>query len=89
MNKETVKKILSNIPITQQEVSEFVVDYCKLSLNEDITSEQLQGILHACQSGFFNLRYAAEQAAIKMDWTVITTTKNGVILKVELLEKQE
>lgn len=82
MNKSTIKKILSRESINQQEASEFIVDYCKMKKNEDITSEQLSGIMQAIQMGLFNLQYAAEQAAIQLGIDVVQVIgKQGEILK--------
>lgn len=87
MNKSTIEKILSNSPITQQEASEFIIDYCKLKKSEDITSEQLSGILQAIQMGMFNLMYAAEQAALSLNLNIVQVIgKQNEILKTTIYE---
>ena len=80
MNKDTIIKILTNKSITQQEVSEFIVDYCKKEVNKDISSIELSGILQLIQIGRFNLNYAARQAALKEDIDVVDIIKDNMII---------
>lgn len=86
MNKELVKKFLTSTSINQNELTEFIVDYCKLQNKPEPTTEQLQQITMLIQKGLFNLEYAAEQAAIKLGLTVLKITKNNVVLKINVYE---
>lgn len=82
MNKETVKKILTNTQINQKEFFEFITDYVKSEKDEDVTQEQLMGIAQAIQMGAFNIRYAAEQAAAKLNIKVTNLIdRNGALIK--------
>ena len=80
MNKETITKILKNQPISQQEASEFIVDYCKSEKEIDITAQQIQGIMQAIQMGMFNLNYAARQAANKENMQIVDIIKDNNII---------
>ena len=82
MNKDTVKKILTNTQINQKEFFEFITDYVKSEKDEDVTQEQLMGIAQAIQMGAFNIRYAAEQAAAKLNIKVTNLIdRNGALIK--------
>lgn len=78
MNKETVKKILKNEQLNQQEFFEFITDYVKSELNEDISHEQLMALAAVLQQGLFSIRYAAEIAANKLELNYLNVLdKNG------------
>lgn len=82
MNKDTVKKILTNTQINQKEFFEFITDYVKSEKDEDITQEQLMGIAQAIQMRAFNIRYAAEQTAAKLNIKVTNLIdRNGALIK--------
>lgn len=82
MNKETVKKILMNQNLDQKEFFEFITDYVKKELNEDITKEQLFAISQLVQQGIFNIQYAAEKIAFDLQMNVMRViNKQGIVIK--------
>lgn len=86
MNKGIIKKILIREKITQSELIEFILDYCKLFDKPEPTGEQLQGIIALVQQNIFNIMYAAEIAAIKNNMYVMKIFKENFLLKTIVYE---
>ena len=63
MNKELIKHILTHDQIDLSQLNEFISEYVDATLNRKVTTEELQGIVQCINTGFFDLKYAATQAA--------------------------
>jgi len=89
MNKEIVKKLLTNSQVTQQELFDFIISYSKWKKNIDVTPEQLQGIIHLLQMGVFNLSESVKDAAnhLNLQLSSIIDINTGKVLKTEVYEK--
>jgi len=87
MNIEIVKKIVSLKNITIQELNEFVVDYIKEEKGSEPTSEQLLKIIELIKSGIFDVRYAANKMAQKLNLqiTTISNTQTGQVLRIDVI----
>jgi len=86
MNKETIKNILQNKPINQNDFISFITDYIEDN-GKKVTPEQLQGVIAAIQHNLFNLHYAAEQTALKLGMKITKVfDKNNNIIKVIIVE---
>lgn len=70
MNENSVKNILLNINLSYDQIIEFIIDYVKMQTNENIDFKKAEKILLLCKSGYFNLRFAALEAAKKLDLKV-------------------
>lgn len=89
MDKEVVKKLLTNSQLTQQELFKFIVDYVKWKKNLDINQEQLQGIIHLLQMGVFTLKEATKEAADHFGLQLVSLVgPQGNLLKAEVYEKE-
>ena len=71
MKIDTIKKILQTNNISEQLLNEFITDYIKSEKNKDISLEELMAIRQLIQMGVFDIRYAATQAAIKLNYNVL------------------
>jgi arsenate reductase-like glutaredoxin family protein len=80
---ELLQKILTNKPITMEELNNFIVDYVDLMLKETLSSQQLSIIIEMVKMGTFSLPYAAEQAAKKLNHQVTKLyDKHGILLNI-------
>lgn len=85
MDKQVVIKILERKQISQEELFIFITDYIKSEKGKDITGQELQMIFQAIQMKVFNLYYAAEQAAIKLNLQVTSLyNKVGQIIRTDV-----
>lgn len=74
--------ILEGKPITEVQLNDFITEYTKIFSDKDITGPQLIGINNAIKMGIFNLYYAAENAANKLNLSVIKIFNNqGQLIK--------
>lgn len=84
MYKEIIIKILNSTQITENELSEFILEYVKEEKNISLTSSQLLSIKTYIIRGAFNLFYAAKIAASKFEDLTVISVQNlttGQIIK--------
>ena len=66
MDKKIITKILKNERVTLAELNSFISSYVFNQKETNVSTEQLQKITMLIQSGMFDLRFAALQAAQKV-----------------------
>lgn len=84
MYKEIIIKILNNTQITENELSEFILEYVKEEKNIELSGNQLLNIKALIKRGQFNLYYAAKMAATKFKELTVVAVQDlntGQILK--------
>lgn len=87
MNKEIVKRILTNNTINISDLNTFITEYVYEKLNRDITAEELKGIVQMIQAKIFNLRFAVLEAAKMLNLDVFSVfDKNGNLIRTDVYE---
>ena len=82
MDKELVKKLLYSNSINIEDLNTFIVDYIKEEKGEDVTLEELKGIVKLIQINMFNLEYALVRSASKLNLSLLKIhDKNGQLIR--------
>ncbi len=82
MDKELVKKLLYSNSINIEDLNTFIVDYIKEEKGEDVTLEELKGIVKLIQMNMFNLEYALVRSASKLNLSLLKIhDKNGQLIR--------
>ena len=82
MDKELVKKLLYSNSINIEDLNTFIVDYIKEEKGEDVTLEELKGIIKLIQMNMFNLEYALVRSASKLNLSLLKIhDKNGQLIR--------
>ena len=82
MDKELVKKLLYSNSINIEDLNTFIVDYIKEEKGEDVTLEELKGIIKLIQINMFNLEYALVRSASKLNLSLLKIhDKNGQLIR--------
>lgn len=87
MYKDIVIQLIKNKSVSENDINEFITEYVKIKKKKDITGEQLTGIKELIKLGFFNLGYAAREAArdLKLNITTVHDVQ-GNMLRVDVTE---
>ena len=82
MDKELVKKLLYSNSINIEDLNTFIVDYITEEKGEDVTLEELKGIVKLIQMNMFNLEYALVRSASKLNLSLLKIhDKNGQLIR--------
>ena len=80
--KEFINKIVNNQQVNINELNTFIVDYIKEEKGEDVTLEELKGIVKLIQMNMFNLEYALVRSASKLNLSLLKIhDKNGQLIR--------
>ncbi len=81
MTKEFLLKFINHERLSIEDVSTFIVDYCKLCGKREPTAEEIPVLLQLIQAGAFDLNYAIEQASLKLNLCIVRIiNKNGQVI---------
>lgn len=87
MKKTFIKRLLESSNVSDTDLKTFVQEYTFEKKNQNITGQELLGIVQLIKLGYFDLRFALLEAARSLDLNVITAfDKNGNILKTHVYE---
>ena len=82
MDKKLIKKLLYSNSINIEDLNTFIVDYKKKEKGEDVTLEELKGIIKLIQMNMFNLEYALVRSASKLNLSLLKIhDKNGQLIR--------
>jgi len=88
MYLDTIKKILTNQPVTLEELNAFLDEYITNQLKRPINAQQLAAIVQLIQMGQLDLRFAATQAAILANLNVLNIhDENNNIISTHIYEE--
>lgn len=85
---DTIKKILTNNPITIEELNVFLDEYIVNQLKRVANPQQLEAITQLIQQGIFDLKYAATQSAILANLNIVNIHDvEGNIINTDVYEE--
>lgn len=87
MNKNTIIKLVKGLQVTQEELTELILDYVKFCKKEEPTTDQFQKIIQLFQMGVFTLENAINDGIKEHNLQVIRVLNNGVIIRTDVYEE--
>ena len=87
MNKNTIIKLVKGLQVTQEELTELILDYVKFCKKEEPTADQFQKIIQLFQMGIFTLENAINDGIKEHNLQVIRVLNNGIIIRTDVYEE--